>query len=42
MGAGKIKARALARKIDAGGLTAEKGFIHRYPLARIFSSSSAQ
>jgi len=36
------KARALVRKIDAGGLTAERGFIHRYPSARILSSSSAQ
>ena len=36
------KAMALVYKVDAGGLTAEKGFIHRYPLARIFSSSSAQ
>jgi len=36
------KARALARKIDAGGLTAEREFLRRYPSARILSSSSAQ
>ncbi len=33
---GKTKAMALVRKVDAGGLTAERGFIHRYPSARIF------
>ncbi len=42
MGMSKIKARALARKIDAGSLTAEREFIHRYPSARILSSSPAQ
>lgn len=42
MGTGKIKARALARKVGVDSLTAERGFIHRYPSARILSSSSAQ
>jgi len=30
------------QKKDAGGLTAERRFIHPYPSARIISSSSAQ
>jgi hypothetical protein len=38
----KTKARTLVCKIDAGGLTAEREFIHRYPSARILSSSPAQ
>ncbi len=38
----KTEARALVRKIDPGDLTSERGFIHRYPSARILSSSSAQ
>jgi len=39
---GKTKAMALVRKVDAGGLTAGRRFIHRYPSARILSSSSTQ
>ncbi|MFW6129507.1 MAG: hypothetical protein ACOC6P_04600 [Candidatus Aminicenantaceae bacterium] len=36
------KAMAIVHKIDEGGLIAERGFIHRYPSARVLSSSSAQ
>ncbi len=32
----KTKARALVRKIDAGDLTSERGFIHRFPFKPLY------